>query len=257
MLEIINLSKAFKRVKAVDGLSITVNDGEIVGLIGPNGSGKTTTILCALTIEEWDEGKILINGLDIAKHPLKARKQLAFIPEYPDLVTGLTVWQQIEFMARVYRVKGWQDKALQMLKDFDLIEKKDENLDELSKGQGQKLQIICAFLHEPSVIFMDEPIIGMDPKGVRKLKELIFEAKRRGASILISSHYLTLLEELADKVVIIFKGRKVAEGPVATLRKDLASCKDGGLEEVYLEITKPLTEAEAKGAKDSEKDPEP
>jgi ABC-2 type transport system ATP-binding protein len=245
MFTIRNLSKKFGKATAVQNLDLTIPDGQILGLVGPNGSGKTTTIRCALTLTEWDEGEVRINGHDIIDEPVEARKGLGYIPDQPTLYTALTVWQHIAFIARAHKATNWEARATKILEQFELIKKKDELVSTLSKGQLQKCWCTCIFVPKPMVVLMDEPIHGMDPRGVHVLKELIFELKQRGGCGLISSHQLPLVEEICDRVALISDGKVLIEGPLDELKDRVRLTKDSDLEDLYLRITD-LYRAEAK-----------
>lgn len=238
MLEVKGLSKRFGHVQAVNDFDITIRPGEIVGLIGPNGAGKTTLIRSIGDILRNDGGKIHIGGFDMATHPVECKRLFAYIPEMPHPYEYLTVWEHVTFIARAYSMQGWEAYAEELLRDFDLIEKTHELVTTLSKGQKQKLTIVCGFIHMPQLIMLDEPLIGIDPKGARALKDrLVSGAREEGLAVLLSSHMLGLVEELADRVVIMHSGRKLAEGTLEEL-KDLArETEDARLEDAFLAIT--------------------
>ena len=242
MLEIKNLSKSFKDVHAVNDLSFTIGKGEVLGLIGPNGCGKTTTIKCICSLLRPDYGTVIISGHDLAQEPVKAKEGLAYVPEIPNPYPDLTVDDQIEFAARLFEVDNWRPDADRMLIDFDLDDKRTELAKNLSKGQKQKLSIITAFIHKPDVILLDEPLIGIDPKGGKTLKDHVKLAQKRGATILISSHMLGLVEELATHLLIMHKGRTLADGSVREVKEAAHLSTDSRLEDVYIQITEGATE---------------
>jgi ABC-2 type transport system ATP-binding protein len=237
MLEIIGLSKSYGKIKAAVDINIRLQGGQILGLIGPNGSGKTTTIRSALTLLDWDVGKVRINGHDIIDDPVEARKGLGYIPDDPEMYNGLTVWQHIAFVARAHRATGWESRAEDMLRRFELVDKRDELVGTLSKGQTQKCWCACVFVPKPMVVLMDEPITGMDPRGVHVFKELVAELRERGGCGLISSHQLPLVEDICDRIALISKGRIVIEGGLDELKEQLKLSKDRDLEDLYLKIT--------------------
>ena len=237
MLEIIGLSKSYKEIKAAIDINLKVPDGQILGLIGPNGSGKTTTIRSALTLLDWDTGTVKVNGHDIVEDPVEARKGLGYIPDDPSLYYGLTVWQHIAFMARAHRAENWEARAEELLHRFDLTEKKNEFVRTLSKGQTQKCWATCVFVTKPMVVLMDEPITGMDPRGVHVFKDLLNEMKARGGCGLVSSHQLHLVEDVCDRIALISKGRIVLEGDINELKAKMKMSPDKDLEELYLKIT--------------------
>ena len=237
MIEVEKLDKSFKKVRAVKKLSFRVANGEVLGLIGPNGAGKTTTLRCMCTLLRPDAGRIVLNGRELAKDPVNAKEGLAYVPEIPNPFMFLTVDEHILFTARFYKLENWKERAEKMLEKMDLIDKRDEITQHLSKGQKQKVNIICSFLHRPSLILLDEPLYGIDPKGARYLKDLVRAARKRGASIIISSHMLDLVEELADRVLIMHRGEKVSEGAIEDIRKEAHLGKGSGLEDVFLAVT--------------------
>ena len=218
LLEVSGLSKNFGKIRAVDDLSFSVEEGEIVGLVGPNGSGKTTTLKCVTSILNASAGRIVIEGHDLYQEPEKAKRNIAYIPEMPELlIKKMTVVQNIQFAAKMYFHEEWRETAVRLMKGFDLDDKGNRGVAELSKGEKQKTAIICAFVHEPKLIFLDEPLIGIDPKGVRLLKDLLREHRAKGGSALISSHMLDLIEELCDRVIVINEGKKIVEGTISEI----------------------------------------
>ncbi|WP_455391414.1 ABC transporter ATP-binding protein [[Eubacterium] cellulosolvens] len=237
MLEVSGLSKAFEKVQAVKNFSFKVKNGEVLGLIGPNGAGKTTALRCICTILTPDAGVVRVNGVDIFSNPVEAKKHLAYIPEIPHPFGYLTVEEHVEFAARAFELRDWKDRADELIERFDLGEKKKELVHTLSKGQRQKVNIISAFIHQPNVVLMDEPLYGIDPKGGKYLKTLVKAARARGASIVISSHTLSLVEELANKVLIMAEGEKLVEGSVDKVAQMARLKKDTRLEDVFIEIT--------------------
>jgi ABC-2 type transport system ATP-binding protein len=236
MLRVISLNKRFGNIQAVKDFSIRIAPGEIVGLVGPNGSGKTTAIECMLSLQNADSGQIIIGGHDLYKEPELAKALIAYIPEMPSLLTHVTVLEQIQFTAEAWRAKDYKRKADRMIEGFDLTEKRNSYTWSLSKGQGQKLGVISAFIHSPKMIFMDEPVIGIDPKGGRFLKDLIKEHVSMGGSVLISSHMLNLIEELCSRIYVLNKGSIVTEGTMEQLQT-IAKTSEKSLESIFLKIT--------------------
>ena len=237
ILEISGLSKSFGKTQAVVDINLKVQEGQVLGLIRPNGSGKTTTIRSALTLLDWDTGQVRINGHDIVDDPVEARKGLGYIPDNPELYNGLTVWQHIAFVSRAHRATSWEARADNILKRFELDDKKNELVQTLSKGQAQKCWCACIFVTKPTVVLMDEPISGMDPRGVHVFKELVLELKEWGGCGLISSHQLPRVEDICDRIALISKGRIVVEGGIDELKSRLKLSKDKDLEDLYLKIT--------------------
>jgi len=237
MLEVHNLSKKFGKVQAVDNFSFKLRSGEIVGLVGPNGGGKTTLIRCICGILRIDSGSVRIKGLDLIKDGHKARGKLGYVAEVPNPYEFLTVWEHIDFIARAYSLTSWEKRAGEMLERFDLMDKRDDLVTTLSKGMKQKLTIIITFLHEPDIILLDEPIIGIDPKGVKYLKELIRKNVKKGKAVLISSHMLDLIEKMCTKIMIMDKGKKLAEGKITDLQKNARLGLDASFEDTFIKIT--------------------
>ncbi|GKX65251.1 ABC transporter ATP-binding protein [Inconstantimicrobium mannanitabidum] len=235
VLQVTNLTKHYKRKNAVDGISFSLNKGEIVALTGPNGAGKTTTIKCILGLLRKNEGEIFINGTDNKSKDVKYK--LAYIPETPDIYPMLTVWEHLKFMALVYKINNWTVVAEKILSKFDIADKKDELAKNLSKGMKQKLSICCALIHNPEIFFVDEPFIGLDPKAVRELKDAFKALKEEGKTILISTHMLDAAENLCDRIIVVKKGRVLAEGSIEDLRHKIKVSQETSLEDIFLEVT--------------------
>jgi len=237
MLQVENLSKRFGGMLAVNDLSFSVNAGEIVGLLGPNGAGKTTTIRCVASLLQPTSGRILLNGHDVAEDPVSAKRALAFVPEVPNPYEMLTVMEHLRFVAAAYGMEEELVHAKEILTRLDLWEKKNDLGASLSKGMRQKLACACAFIHRAQVFCFDEPMIGLDPKGMRELKSMIMERREQGNAMLISTHILDTAERLCDRVVILKRGQLVIEGTVAELKEKLQSTTDVSLEDMFLELT--------------------
>ncbi len=227
----------YKTVTAVDDLSFDVKDGEIFGLVGPNGAGKTTTLKCMCGVALPTEGLILIDGINLLKDEQNAKKLLAFVPETPNPYEILTVTEHMKFISRLYSVDNANPKIEKLLQAFELYEKKDDLVNSLSKGMKQKLTICCALVHDPRIILLDEPLIGIDPRGARTLKDILIERAGRGTSVIISSHMLYLVEELCHRILIIDHGKKIAEGTLEDIRRKALASSDASLEDVFLKIT--------------------
>jgi ABC-2 type transport system ATP-binding protein len=237
VLQVIDLVKEYKRFRAVDGLTFQINPGEIVGLLGPNGAGKTTALRCIAGILRPTHGQILINGADIVLDQARAKAGLAFVPELPSLYELLTVDEHLRFIAMCFGTMDVFDELAEpLLKRYSLWDKRNELVATLSKGMRQKLSIACAMIHRANVMLFDEPLIGIDPAGVHEVKQEILEAKAGGCAVLISTHLLDTAEKLCDRVIILNKGVKVAEGTLAELRL-FSNMEGAGLEEVFLHLT--------------------
>lgn len=237
MLQVVDLVKEYKRFRAVDGLSFQIQPGEIVGLLGPNGAGKTTALRCIAGILRPTYGQILINGHDIVADQAGAKMGLSFVPELPSLYELLTVDEHLRFVAMCFGTMDVYDEVgSQLLERYALADKRNELVATLSKGMRQKLSIACALIHRANVMLFDEPIIGIDPQGVHEVKQELHRARDSGCSILISTHLLDTAEKLCDRVIILAKGVKVAEGTLAELRT-FSNMEGAGLEEVFLHLT--------------------
>ena len=239
MLHVENLSKRYRKFAALTDLSLTVQSGEIVGLLGPNGAGKTTCMRCISGVVRPTSGRIIVGDFDLATQETDAKRLLAFVPELPNPYELLTVWEHLHFIALAYNTTDdWEVRADELLARFDLGFKKHELVATLSKGMRQKLTIACAFLHRARVFLFDEPLVGLDPKGARELRNLIVSAARTdGAAVLVSTHMLDTVQNLCDRTVILRHGQKIAEGTVAELRERAQAQNDATLEDVFLSLT--------------------
>ncbi|MHB9035653.1 MAG: ABC transporter ATP-binding protein [Armatimonadota bacterium] len=238
MLKVSNLVKYYKKTLAVNDLSFEVHDGEIVGLLGPNGAGKTTILRCVTGIVQPSEGRIEIDGLDLEHNEEEVKRRIAFVPEVPTPYEMLTVIEHLRFVAMAYQTMArFDQRAEALMRRFDLYGKRNDLVLSLSKGMKQKLAIACAFVHDAKVILLDEPLIGIDPKGVHELKEMIADARRAGQSILISTHMLDTAERLCDRIIIIRNGTILAEGNLETLHEQARMGTDATLEDVFLSLT--------------------
>ena len=237
MIEVTGLTKRYGEFTAVRDLSFTVRPGEVMGLVGPNGAGKTTTLRCATGIIPPTLGAIRIGGIDLKEDPVGAKRRLAFMPDEPRLFDHLTVEQHLNFVARLHGVADWRDRAAPILNDLEMADKRALLPAELSRGMKQKLVIACGLLHSPSVIFFDEPLTGLDPGGIRRMKDTMRRLARDGAAIILSSHLLSLLEEVCTPVLILKAGEKIADGSIAEIRARFAVHPDASLEDVFFKAT--------------------
>ncbi len=237
MLQVLSLTKRFGAMTAVDNLSFSVNSGEIVGLLGPNGAGKTTTIRCVASLLQPSSGTILLNGHNVADDPVAAKRTLAFVPEVPNPYEMLTVMEHLRFIAAAYRMEEDLVHAEEILTRLDLWDKRNDLGASLSKGMRQKLACACAFIHQAQVFCFDEPLIGLDPKGMRELKSMMMERRAQGNAILISTHMLDTAERLCDRVIILKKGQLIVQGTVSELKSQLMSSAESSLEDMFLELT--------------------
>ncbi|HEV8265060.1 MAG TPA: ABC transporter ATP-binding protein [Gemmatimonadales bacterium] len=239
MIEVRDLTKLYGNLVAVDGLSFAVAPGEVLGLVGPNGAGKTTTLRSLVGIIRPTRGTISIGGRDLQRDPVAAKRQLAFIPDEPRLFEYLTVEEHLRFTARLYGVgQGDADRRIPaLLSELELTEKAGAVPDELSRGMKQKLAIACGLLHEPQALLFDEPLTGLDPAGMRRMKQTIVERARVGAAVILSSHLLHLVEEICTRVLVIHRGRLVALGTIAEIVAARPDLQGKTLEEVFLALT--------------------
>jgi ABC-2 type transport system ATP-binding protein len=238
MIDVQALTKRYGDFTAVRELSFAVQPGEVLGLVGPNGAGKTTTLRCLAGIIPANAGTVRIGDVSLAQDPVAAKRQLAFFPDEPRLFDYLTVRQHLAFVARIYGVADHEALAGPLLEELEIADKADKLPGELSRGMKQKLAIACGLLHAPSVIFFDEPLTGLDPLGIRRMKDSIRKRAREGAAIVLSSHLLHLLEEVCSHVLILKKGEKIAHGTLADVSAQFANGEAGiSLEEVFIRAT--------------------
>jgi ABC-2 type transport system ATP-binding protein len=223
---------------AVDDLSFAVASGEIVGLIGPNGAGKTTTLRSLAGILRPTSGRVRIDGHDLIDDPLEARRRLAFMPDEPHLFEYLTVEEHLRLVARLYGVDDFDRRANVLLDELELKGKERSLPGELSRGMRQKVVIACGLVRSATTLLFDEPLTGLDPIGIRRMRNTIVARAREGAAILLSSHLLHLVEEVCSRVIIMDRGRKIADGTFAELasRADLATA-GSSLEQIFLRVT--------------------
>ncbi|MEI6463402.1 MAG: ABC transporter ATP-binding protein [Verrucomicrobiota bacterium] len=238
MIEVHGLTKRYGDFTAVRDLSLRVGSGEVLGLVGPNGAGKTTTLRCLAGIIPASAGTIHLAGHDLTATPVAAKRALAFFPDEPRLFEYLTVRQHLNFVARIYGVRNHETIAQPLLEEFEIADKADQLPGELSRGMKQKLAIACGLLHGPQVLFFDEPLTGLDPLGIRRMKNSILQRARAGATIVLSSHLLHLLEEVCTHVLILKKGEKIADGTIPEVAARFSQGEPTvNLEEVFLRAT--------------------
>lgn len=234
MLEVNHLTGGYTKKEIIKDISFKVNDGEIVGLIGLNGAGKSTTIKHIIGLMEAFEGEIKVNHKELKDHPKEYRKSLSFIPEIPMLYRGLSLKEHIEITAMAYDLddKKLLDKAIPLLKKFRLDKRLDWFPEDFSKGMKQKLMITLALISSPSVLLIDEPFVGLDPIAIMDFEELILAEKEKGNSVLLSTHMLQNAEKLCDSFVILHKGIVYASGTVEELSEKF-NLENAQLEEIY------------------------
>jgi ABC-2 type transport system ATP-binding protein len=237
-LSIRGLVRRYGTFAAVDGLDLTVNAGEIVGFLGPNGAGKTTTLRCCSGLLRPDAGEILIAGRSLAREPLEARARLGFVPDRAFLYDRLTAWEFLDFVGALYRVgpRDARERAAALLGRLGLGDAANDLIETYSLGMRQKVSITAALLHDPPLVLLDEPLGGLDPFSARALKDLLRDRASRGGGVLVSTHLLDVAERLCDRVVVLHRGRKLAEGTLSELRGASAGAT---LEDVFLGLTGP------------------
>jgi ABC-2 type transport system ATP-binding protein len=237
-ISIEHLRRTYGAFAAVDDLSFRVADGEIAGLIGPNGAGKTTTLRTLAGILRPTGGQVRIDDHDIVQAPLEAKRRLAFMPDEPHLFEYLTVEEHLRLIARLYGVDDFDRRARALVEELELAGKERSLPGELSRGMRQKVVIACGLVRNATTLLFDEPLTGLDPIGIRRMRETIVARARAGAAVLLSSHLLHLVEEICSRVIIMDRGRKVADGTFAELasRADLAA-SGSSLEQIFLRVT--------------------
>lgn len=238
VIRVENFHKTYAQTVAVAGLSFDVQPGQILGLLGPNGAGKTTTMRAIAGVIPPSGGYLLVGGYDVVREPILAKRQLAYVPDDPRLFDALTVWEHLTFIAAAYRVAGFEPRAERLLAQFELTEKRDVLAQELSRGMRQKVAICCAYLYEPKAILFDEPLTGLDPRGIRTMKASVIEHARAGAGVVVSSHLLGLVEGLCTHLLILHHGRQLFCGPVVEAQSAFAGMDaDASLEDLFFRAT--------------------
>ena len=236
MISVQGLNKSYGTAVAVDGLSFDVGPGEILGLIGPNGAGKTSTLRCIAGIHRPSGGTVTLGGHDIVQKPIDAKRVLAFVADEPHLFEHLTVIEHLRLIARIYGVADVENRAGALLEQLELADRTKAIPSELSRGMKQKVALACAFMHDPAALLLDEPLTGLDPLGIHRMKETIVGKAHQGVAVIISSHLLHLVEEICTRVLIIHKGVKVADGTLAELAA-MARSPGSTLEQIFIDVT--------------------
>ena len=237
MIAVDSLTKLYGDLVAVESLSFDVAPREVLGLVGPNGAGKTTTLRAIAGIIAPTRGTIRIAGHELAREPVAAKRRLAFIPDEPQLFEYLTVEEHLRFVGRLYGVAEAPSRIPPLLMELELAEKQRALPTELSRGMRQKLAIACGLLHEPAALLLDEPLTGLDPAGMRKMRETIAARARAGVAVILSSHLLHLVEELCTKLLVIHRGRAVAYGTIAEIVAVRPQLAGRALEDLFLALT--------------------
>ena len=230
------LRKSYGEHVAVAGVDLTIGQGEIVGFLGPNGAGKTTTMKMMTGLLKPTAGSAAILGHDIEREPIAAKAAFGYVPDTPNLYSKLRGWEYLRFMARLYRVptERAERRAAELLRLFDLYEAASDLIEGYSHGMSQKMALAGALVHDPQVLFLDEPTVGLDPRSARLIKDLLGQLRSRGVAVFLSTHILEIAERMCDRVVIINKGTIVAAGTLAELR---SQGREGSLEDIFLSLT--------------------
>ena len=238
MIELKDLTKKYVDFPAVSNLNLSIQKGEIFGFIGPNGAGKTTTIKMIGGILEPTSGSVMIAGISMKDHPEKAKSKIGFIPDRPYLYEKLTGMEFLKFVADLYGVDSdiFSEKAGQHLKMFSLLDWSNELIESYSHGMKQRLIMAAALLHDPEVIIVDEPMVGLDPVAIMMVKDLFRNLAKQGVTVFMSTHTLKIAEDICDRIGIIHKGHLIATGTTEDLQRE-AQVTDADLEQVFLNLT--------------------
>jgi ABC-2 type transport system ATP-binding protein len=239
MIRIKNLSKRYGSLAAIDSLNLEVRAGEVFGFLGPNGAGKTTTIRVMMGILKPTSGSVVLGEYDVEREPEQARAITGFVPDRPFIYEKLTGREFLKFCGSLHRVaeEKLHRRITELLEHFELSEWKDELVESYSHGMKQRLVLCSSLVHEPRILIIDEPMVGIDPKGAKVLKDLFLSLAKKGTTVFLSTHSISVAEEICQRVGIINKGKLVGGGTMAELRR-LAKVEDGGLENVFLELTR-------------------
>jgi ABC-2 type transport system ATP-binding protein len=246
MIDVSGLRKLYDNYLAVDGITFSIAAGQICGLVGPNGAGKTTTMRCLAGLIPATSGKLHVAGCDLSGDLIQLKQRLAYVPDDPPLFDDLSVAEHLDFIGRVYRVEDHRDKAVQLLRQFDLLEKYRAGATTLSRGMRQKLAVCCAYLSEPSVLLLDEPLTGLDPPGIRTLLDSIRARAAAGVTVIISSHLLAMIEDVCTHLLVMQEGRARYFGAAADLRNQYP--ETSSLEDAYFAATGGLVVRESRHA---------
>lgn len=239
ILEVYDLWKSYGDIQALRGLTLRVERGEIFGLIGPNGAGKTTTLKIIVGLLSMDRGKIIVDGVDIIKQPYEYKKLIGYVPESISLPEYLTLEEFLIYSGRIRNVPNEliRERMNYYLKVFELENKRRSLILSLSRGMKQKAAIAAALIHDPELLILDEPLVGIDPVGQHRIKEIFSERVKEGKTVFISTHMLDTAERMCSRVAVIHWGRIVASGDLSTLRGIAREGADATLEEVFLKLT--------------------
>ena len=231
-----NLTKVFDRLPVLNNINLEINAGEVIGYIGPNGAGKSTTIKILTGIIPDFEGDVSVLGYDVRKEPLEVKRRIGYIPENAALYDTLTPFEYLRFVGQLYKLdtQRVEKKTMEMLRVFNLADHIDDRMTTFSKGMRQKVLLVAGLIHNPSVIFLDEPLTGLDANAVILVKEILMQLKKGGKTIFYSSHIMDVVEKLSDRIIVIDQGRIIANGTFQDLN---AQARSGSLEQLFTELT--------------------
>lgn len=237
LIETQQLSKYYGAKKAVDVISFQVNRGEIFGFLGPNGAGKTTTIKMMVGLLKPSSGLVRVSGFDVQTQPIQAKSVTGYVPDQPNLYAKLTGRELLRFVGSLYRLdrKQVERRIEELLRLFDLTQAADDTIDSYSHGMQQKTSLAAALMHDPQVLVLDEPTVGLDPRSARLIKDILKQLAERGAAIFLSTHILEIAERMCDRIGIIDRGKLIAAGNMDDLRK--LSQGENSLEDIFLNLT--------------------
>jgi len=237
LIEVKDVVKTYGDIVALDHVNLEVHSGEILGLLGPNGSGKSTLIRIVAGLLKPDKGEVYVNGYNPLKNPIEVRKLIGYVPEEVVLYESLSVREFFEFIARARGLNPshFKERVTRFVEALGLSNRLDDLIGSLSKGNKQKVAIIAALLHDPLILLLDEPIIGLDPISAKIFKEYLLELRDQGRAILFSTHILEIAEKICDRIAVIYRGRIVAQGSIEELRSEAKT--KGTLEDVFLQVT--------------------
>ena len=252
MIKLNNLTKVYRGFRAVDNLNLEIKKGVVFGFLGPNGAGKTTTIKMMAGVLKPTEGQVLIDGIDIAHDPSEAKRRIGFVPDQPFVYEKLTGREFLQFVAGLYGLNHSQSlngNMTRLLELFELIHWSDELIESFSHGMKQRLIMCSALLHEPKVIVVDEPMVGLDPKAARLVKDIFRNQAQKGRTIFMSTHSLEVAQEVCQEIAIIQAGKIIATGTAEDLKRQAGV--DGSLENIFLKLTEGGTVAHEKSLSSS------
>lgn len=244
MIEVLDLHKSYGDVPRVSGLSFRVESGQVLALVGANGAGKSTTLRTLAGILSPTQGTLKVAGFDVVRQPVEAKRATAYVPDHPQLFPELTARQHLAFVAGVYEIDEANSRIDELLERFQLRDKQHEPAATLSRGMLQKLMLCGACLQRPSALLLDEPLTGLDPQGIRVVKETIAELCAGGAAVILSSHLLEVVERICGHVVLLDQGRRLFFGSMSELHEEHARHNSSTLEQIYLKVTASPTPCE-------------